>query len=101
MDGDGRAGGGCGVGVLAGESLGESSELMSMLALYPALVHTREGALLLLPASARIQVVAKVIFGISANYWIYTVSSSLQLAAWDVGRRDASKERQDGSKQRV
>lgn len=63
IDGDGSAGGGCGVGVPAGESLGESSELMSILALYPALFHTREEALLLLPASARIQVVAKVIFG--------------------------------------
>jgi hypothetical protein len=30
IDGDGRAGGGCGVGVPAGESLGDSSELMSM-----------------------------------------------------------------------
>jgi hypothetical protein len=29
-DGEGSAGGGCGVGVPTGESLGESSELMSM-----------------------------------------------------------------------
>lgn len=31
IEGEGRAGGGCGVGVPAGESLGDSSELMSIL----------------------------------------------------------------------
>jgi hypothetical protein len=34
IDGDGRAGGGCGVGVPAGESLGDSSELMSMVTMW-------------------------------------------------------------------
>jgi hypothetical protein len=45
MDGDGSAGGGCGVGVPAGESLGESSELMSMVTMQCRLfLSTKRGA---------------------------------------------------------
>jgi hypothetical protein len=74
IDGEGRAGGGCGVGVPAGESLGDNSELISILSAWGAVPNsytrdvTRDAALLSSPTFTSIQDILCTTFRSVANY---------------------------------